>query len=152
MTPLRLQRESLTSKIFSSKIVFFFAFLKTNTTYINCKHCKPDLNHLNWRIIHVCTQRLNYDKDHSNVDHHHGFKPFEISRLSHVAIATSCFRHDSICARTMRWNGTLIKKTKWRTIIENLTRLSKAVKGFILTLVQGILHSFVYCVTCLQIF
>ena len=36
---------------------FFLAFFKTNTMYINCKHCKPDLNHLNWRIIHVCTHR-----------------------------------------------------------------------------------------------
>ena len=36
---------------------FFLAFFKTNTMYINCKHCKPDLNHLNWRIIHVCTRR-----------------------------------------------------------------------------------------------
>ena len=36
---------------------FFLVFFKTNTMYINCKHCKPGLNLLNWRIIHVCTHR-----------------------------------------------------------------------------------------------
>lgn len=39
-------------------------------------------------------KRLNYNKENSNNDHHHGFKLFEVSGLSHEAAATLCFHHD----------------------------------------------------------
>ena len=39
-------------------------------------------------------KRLNYNKENSNNDHHHRFKFFEASGLSHEATAASCFHHD----------------------------------------------------------
>ena len=39
-------------------------------------------------------KRLNYNKENSKNDHHHGFKLFEVSGLSHEAAATLCFHHD----------------------------------------------------------
>ena len=64
MTPVRLGRESLWLK-------------------------QPTLK--NYSLVY--RKRLNYNNDQSNNDHH-GFESFEVSGLSHEAVATSCFQHD----------------------------------------------------------
>ena len=44
----------------------------------------------------MCSLKLNFDKDHSNDNHHHGFEPFLVSGLSYEAVAASCVLHDSV--------------------------------------------------------
>ena len=61
------------------------------------------------------------NKDHSNGDHHHGFEPFEVSRLSYEAVATSCFNHESVYL-----------PEPYAEMVSSSKRLSKAVKEFIL--------------------
>ena len=48
MTSPRLQRESLLLQKFLVAKYMIFSYLFTNTIYINCKRCKPDLHHPNW--------------------------------------------------------------------------------------------------------
>ena len=44
----------------------------------------------------MCSLKLNFDKDNSNDNHHHGFEPFLVSGLSCEAVAASCVLRDSV--------------------------------------------------------
>ena len=96
VTPLRLWRESLWLQKFWLQISFLLTFFKTNTINIKCKHCKPVVNDLNWRINYVCLLKCVLLSFNIYDDHHHGFEPLLVSRLSYEAVATSCFLHDSV--------------------------------------------------------
>ena len=131
------------SRKFRLRNSFLPYLFRNKTIYINSKRCKPDLNHLIWRTIHVCIRG--------------GKITIKITRTTIIIMDVWAFRGQ----RTPTWGRSYFTTCqrhaqKWhpRQKESDLIRLPKAVKGFIiiiiLTFVLGILLRFFRCVTLLQ--